>query len=53
MKNISNKIKELINDSDYILIGAGSGLSTSAGIEYSGKRFEETFSDFIETYLYK
>ena len=50
MKNISNKIKELINDSDYILIGAGSGLSTSAGIEYSGKRFEENFSDFIEKY---
>ena len=50
MKNISNKIKELINDSDYILIGAGSGISTSAGIEYSGKRFEENFSDFIEKY---
>lgn len=53
MKVISNKIveiKELINEADYILIGAGSGLSTAAGIEYSGKRFQEKFSDYIEKY---
>lgn len=53
MKNISNQIEqiqELINNSDYILIGAGAGLSTSAGIEYSEKRFEENFADFIKKY---
>lgn len=44
------KVKELIKNADYILIGAGSGLSTSAGIEYSGKRFEDNFQDFIEKY---
>lgn len=44
------KVKELIKNADYILIGAGSGLSTSAGIEYSGKRFEDDFQDFIEKY---
>lgn len=53
MKNISNKIKqieELINASNYILIGAGAGLSTSAGIEYSGKRFTDNFEEFIKKY---
>ena len=53
MSKISNKIekiKKLIKEADYILIGAGSGLSTSAGIEYSGKRFEDNFKDFIEKY---
>lgn len=53
MSEISEKIaeiKELINSTDYILIGAGSGLSTSAGIEYSGKRFEDNFKEYIEKY---
>lgn len=51
--NKIEKIKKLINEADYILIGAGSGLSTSAGIEYSGKRFEDNFKDFIEKYHFK
>lgn len=53
MNEILNKIEEirkLIKNADYVLIGAGAGLSTSAGIEYSGKRFEENFSDFIKKY---
>ena len=53
MNEISSKIekiKKLINDADYVLIGAGSGLSTSAGIEYSGKRFEDNFKDYIIKY---
>lgn len=53
MNKTLNKIEEitkLIQDSDYILIGAGSGLSTSAGIEYFGKRFEDNFSEFINKY---
>lgn len=44
------KISNLINDADYILIGAGSGLSTSAGLEYTGERFTKNFSDFIKKY---
>lgn len=48
--NKIKKIKELINDADYVLIGAGSGLSTSAGLEYSGKRFESNFGDYIKKY---
>ena len=50
MNETLKKIKKLIDDSQYILIGAGSGLSTSAGIEYSGKRFEDNFKEFIEKY---
>ena len=33
-----------------MVIGAGSGLSTSAGLTYSGERFKRIFSDFIEKY---
>jgi len=32
------------------VIGAGAGLSTSAGLSYSGERFEKNFADFREKY---
>ena len=44
------KAFDAINDADYVLIGAGAGFSAAAGIEYSGKRFDENFQDFIEKY---
>ena len=44
------EVKNLINKADYILIGAGAGLSTAAGLDYSGKRFEDNFGEFIEKY---
>ena len=53
MKEILEKakiVKDLIKNADYVLIGAGAGLSTSAGLEYSGKRFEDNFKEFIEKY---
>lgn len=50
MKNNLDKLKEAIQDSEAILIGAGSGLSTSAGFTYSGERFEKYFYDFISKY---
>lgn len=53
MNEILEKVKEaknLIKNADYILIGAGAGLSTSAGIEYTGKRFKDNFSEFIKKY---
>ncbi|MCH5296733.1 MAG: Sir2 silent information regulator family NAD-dependent deacetylase [Ruminococcus sp.] len=43
-------LKEKIDNADAVLIGAGAGLSTSAGFTYSGERFEKNFSDFREKY---
>lgn len=40
----------LLNESDFLLIGAGAGLSAAAGLTYSGARFETNFSDFIARY---
>lgn len=45
-----DKAKKAIDDADYIVIGAGAGLSAAAGIEYSGKRFTDNFKDFIDKY---
>lgn len=39
-----------IKEADYILIGAGAGLSDAAGFEYSGQCFLKNYSDFIEKY---
>lgn len=44
------KLKEQIENADAIIIGAGAGLSASAGLEYGGKRFYDNFSDFAEKY---
>lgn len=44
------RLKEELNTADAILIGAGAGLSVSAGYTYSGERFEHYFSDFIRKY---
>ena len=45
-----DKAKKAIDEADYIIIGAGAGLSTAAGIDYTGERFEKYFKDFIEEY---
>jgi NAD-dependent SIR2 family protein deacetylase len=53
MKNYEERIKnasEEVRNSEYILIGAGAGLSDAAGLKYSGKRFTDRFPDFIEKY---
>lgn len=39
-----------IDEAEYILIGAGAGLSAAAGLTYGGKRFEDLFPEFIEKY---
>lgn len=51
--NYSEQIKKLKNEietSDAIMIGAGAGMSTSAGMRYDGERFKRYFSDFEEKY---
>lgn len=44
------RIKNEISNADAIIIGAGAGLSASAGFTYSGERFEKYFSDFAAKY---
>ena len=44
------KLKQALAGCDAVVIGAGAGLSTSAGFIYSGERFEQYFSDFREKY---
>lgn len=39
-----------IEEAEYILIGAGAGLSAAAGLTYGGKRFWDNFPEFIEKY---
>ena len=50
-EDYSDKIKRLksaLDEADAVIIGAGAGLSTSAGFTYSGERFDRYFSDFGE-----
>ena len=44
------KLKNELNTADAVVIGAGAGLSTSAGFIYTGERFQKYFSDFAEKY---
>ena len=44
------RLREALDGADAVVIGAGAGLSTSAGFTYSGERFEKYFSDFEEKY---
>ena len=44
------RLKQALETADAVLIGAGAGLSTSAGLTYSGERFERYFSDFHQKY---
>ena len=44
------RLREEINTADAIIIGAGAGLSTSAGFTYSGERFDRYFFDFARKF---
>ena len=49
----SAQIKNLqttLSEADTVVIGAGAGLSTSAGFVYTGEQFEKYFSDFAAKY---
>ncbi len=49
----SVQIKDLqtaLSEADTVIIGAGAGLSTSAGFVYTGERFKKYFSDFAAKY---
>ena len=40
------RLKGEIENAEAVVIGAGAGLSTAAGLTYSGERFERYFGDF-------
>ncbi len=45
--------KQAINNAEYILIGAGAGLSTAAGLEYGGESFQRDYKEFIKKYHFE
>jgi NAD-dependent SIR2 family protein deacetylase len=45
-----NSLKIVLEKAEAILIGAGAGLSTAAGLVYTGPHFTDNFSDMIERY---
>ncbi len=52
-KSCSAQIKRpqtALGEADAVVIGAGAGLSISAGFTYTGERFEKNFSDFAAKY---
>lgn len=49
----TERLKAELEAAEAVLIGAGAGLSTSAGFTYSGERFEQHFSDFSQKYGFK
>jgi len=52
-KGFSDKPEDLrkaIDEADAVIIGAGAGLSTAAGFDYSGEAFNTYFSDFAKKY---
>jgi len=50
--NDLQQAREWLQNADHILIGAGAGLSTAAGIDYAGDAFRREFADMIAKYGY-
>ena len=50
-QRIEQAIKAIKN-AEYVLIGAGAGLSDAAGLKYNGRRFTDNFKPFIEKYKF-
>ena len=46
----TDKLKQALAEADAVIIGAGAGLSTSAGFVYAGERFRRYFADFASKY---
>ena len=49
-ENQISRAAENIRNADCVIIGAGAGASTAAGIQYGGKRFTDNFAEFIKKY---
>ena len=46
----TQRLKTALDEADAVVIGAGAGLSTSAGFTYDGERFQKYFADFEAKY---
>ena len=44
------QLHQLIADADYVLIGAGAGLSAAAGLDYTGEDFRQEFREWTDRY---
>lgn len=49
-ENELKKLRMAFEESDAVIIGAGSGLSASAGYEFAGERLKKHFGDFVNKY---
>ena len=43
-------LAEAVGKAEAVVVGAGAGLSTSAGLTYSGERFDKYFFDFRDRF---
>ena len=48
-----SRLQAALEEADAVVIGAGAGLSTSAGFIYTGERFRYYFQDFAEKYHFQ
>lgn len=48
-----HRLRDAMSTADAVLIGAGAGLSVSAGFTYAGKRFDRYFDDFARKYHFQ
>ena len=46
----AEKLRSALQGADAVVVGAGAGLSTSAGFVYNGERFQQYFCDFASKY---
>lgn len=46
------QLRQWFAEADCVLIGAGAGLSTAAGMTYGGERFRRNFADFEQKYAF-
>lgn len=47
------RLKAALSAAEAVVVGAGAGLSTSAGFTYSGERFGQYFADFMGRYGFR
>ena len=49
-ENEVSRLQEQLSAAEVVIVGAGAGLSASAGFDYTGERFSRYFHDFGDKY---